>query len=73
MKKYSVRAHANAKQASVVEKEGVLVVRVTASAHDGKANTAIQKAIADYFDIPKTLVTIIKGHTSKDKVVTIDI
>lgn len=35
---------------------------------DGKANTAIVKALADYFDISTSRITLVVGQTSKQKV-----
>jgi uncharacterized protein YggU (UPF0235/DUF167 family) len=33
----------------------------------GKANHAVREAIAEYFSIPKSRVTLISGETSKTK------
>ena len=38
---------------------------------DGKANEAIIKALAEYFDTAKTNITLISGQTSKQKVFNI--
>jgi uncharacterized protein YggU (UPF0235/DUF167 family) len=35
---------------------------------DGKANEAIVKALADYFDVAKSNITLISGQSSKQKV-----
>ncbi len=56
-----------------VEKAGdELVVRVKARAVDGKANEAVIKLIAEYFDMPKTRVKIIRGLTSRRKTIEIE-
>lgn len=34
----------------------------------GQANEAIIKALANYFDVPKTLIKLVSGQTSKRKV-----
>ena len=47
-------------------------VSVTEPAVDGKANKAIIKALADYFDVAPSLVTIISGQTSKTKIIEIE-
>ena len=39
---------------------------------DGRANTAIIKALADYFDIAPSRIEIISGHTSKQKIIKIN-
>lgn len=35
---------------------------------DGKANEAIIKALAEYFDVSKSNITLISGQSSKQKV-----
>jgi hypothetical protein len=35
----------------------------------GKANKAIEEALADYFDLPKSNVRIVSGYTSRHKIV----
>jgi len=34
---------------------------------DGKANKAIRKALADYFQVAASQVRLVSGHTSKQK------
>lgn len=50
----------------------VLIVRVSERAVDGKANEALMAAVADAFDVPRRAVAIVKGHTSRTKLVEID-
>lgn len=47
---------------------GDLLVYVREPALDGKANAAVIKLLADYYNVPKSHVAIVKGHTSKRKV-----
>ena len=56
------------------EKKGErhFVVAVAARAIEGKANRAIDKALAEYFDVPTSRARIISGQTAKEKVVEID-
>jgi len=63
------RAHQN-----IVEKceDGTYKVRVTTTPTDGKANVAVQKLLAEYFDMPKSLVQIVHGATARIKIVEID-
>ncbi len=49
-----------------------LLVYVREPAVDGKANRAIVELLADYFQVPKSRVTIMRGHTSRDKTIQID-
>lgn len=46
-------------------------VYVRAQPQEGKANEAVVEALCDYFDLPKSRITIIKGHTSKNKIIEI--
>jgi len=39
---------------------------------DGKANEAIAKALAKYFDVSKSQVSLVSGATSKNKVFEIN-
>ncbi len=51
--------------------DGLLRVRLTAPPVDNAANDALVKALSDYFDVPKSSVTIVSGGTSKMKRVVI--
>ncbi|KND49847.1 MAG: hypothetical protein AB198_00365 [Parcubacteria bacterium C7867-003] len=35
---------------------------------DGKVNRAVVKALSEYFEVSPSLITLIKGETSKNKV-----
>jgi uncharacterized protein (TIGR00251 family) len=48
-----------------------LRVRVTAPPERGKANTAVEKIIADALGLPNDAVNIVKGSTSVRKIVEI--
>ena len=47
--------------------ENRFVVSVIARAHDGQANTAVIKAIARHFRVPKIAVAIRSGLSSRSK------
>jgi uncharacterized protein (TIGR00251 family) len=47
-------------------------VHVTAPPVDGKANEKIVEVLADFFGKPKRCFTIVKGATSKTKIVEVD-
>lgn len=40
-----------------------------ARAHDGEANTALVKLLADFFNVPKTSIRIKSGATSRTKLI----
>jgi uncharacterized protein len=51
--------------------DGSLQVWVRAKAHEGKANEAVIAALSRHYDIPKSRITLLKGHSSKLKVIEI--
>jgi uncharacterized protein len=53
------------------ERDGVLLVRVTAPPVDGKANLALRKLLARSARVPVTTVTIERGEQSRDKLVRV--
>lgn len=71
-KTFNVRVTPRAKQNKVVDKDGVLRVYTTTVPENGRANDAVIELLSDYMDVPKSKIKILKGQTSRDKVVTID-
>ena len=66
-----------AKPNSRVEKiekisDNIYMVWVKELAEDGKANEAIIKSLAEYFNVTKSSVSILSGHTSKTKIIEIN-
>ena len=49
-----------------------LVVFVSEKAIDGAANEGVIKLLADHFDVPKSRVRVVRGHTARIKQVEID-
>ena len=66
--KIQVKVKPNARQEKV-EKSGQnsFLVWVKARPIEGKANLAVVKALAGYFDVPQSSVTLLKGQNSKEK------
>jgi uncharacterized protein len=56
----------------VGERDGVLVVRVTAPPVGGKANEALCRLVAKHVGVAPSRVSIVRGHRSRDKVVRVD-
>ena len=72
--KIFVKAKPNAREEEVLRvDENHFVVAVKEPPVGGKANEAIVRALAEYFKIPKSQVRITSGHTSRQKVVEIEI
>jgi uncharacterized protein YggU (UPF0235/DUF167 family) len=49
------------------------IVAVKEPPIDGRANRAIEKAIAEYFHVSASCARIIKGQTSRNKILEVDI
>jgi uncharacterized protein (TIGR00251 family) len=68
-----VRLQSRAKREEVVgERNGSVVVRVTAPPVDGKANAALCALVAERAGVPKSAVSVVRGHAARDKVLRVD-
>jgi uncharacterized protein (TIGR00251 family) len=68
----AVRVIPRAKHSEVGgERAGRLLVRTTAPALDGRANTAVCEQVAAHLGVPTRNVRIESGHRSRDKVLRI--
>jgi uncharacterized protein (TIGR00251 family) len=56
---------------AVEQTEEGYVVRVTAPPVDNKANEAVVRILADHFKVSKSSVNIVRGSTSRRKIVEI--
>jgi uncharacterized protein len=52
--------------------DGALLVRVTAAPEDGRANAAVCALVAKALGVPKRAVRVVRGETSRDKVLEVD-
>jgi uncharacterized protein (TIGR00251 family) len=69
----NVRVTPGAKRDEVVGwREHVLRVRVRAAPEKGRANDAVCALIASALSVPARAVTVGRGHTSRDKVLTVE-
>jgi uncharacterized protein (TIGR00251 family) len=69
----TVRLQPRAKRDEVVGQRGdAVVIRVTAPPVDGKANAALCAFLAAQAGVPKSAVTVVRGHTSRDKLVRVE-
>ena len=67
-----VRVQPNASRSEIAGWHGdALKVRTTAPPVEGKANLAAAEILAHALDIPRTDVTILRGHGARDKVMEI--
>lgn len=51
--------------------DGSLLVKTTVAPEKGKANADVVEQIADHFDVPKSCVEVVRGHTSSKKILKI--
>lgn len=71
--KIFVKAKPNAKEERVERIDAShFIVAVKEPPRDGKANTAIAKALAEYFDISFSRVELISGFSAKQKIFEIN-
>jgi len=69
----AVRLQPRASRDEIVEeRDNALVVRVTAAPVEGKANDALCRLIAKRAGVAPTKVSIVRGHTARDKVVEVE-
>jgi uncharacterized protein len=54
------------------ERDGALVVRVTAPPVGGQANLALCRLLAKRAGVQRGAVTVLRGESSRDKIVRID-
>ena len=70
--KIAVTVKPNAKKGEVTRlSDTEYRVTVRPPAHDGKANDAVIDLLADYFGIAKSAVKIIRGHSSRHKLLEV--
>ncbi len=77
-RKISVKVTPKARQARVVEdkaEDGTALYRVYVHevAENGKANAAVIALLAKHFDLRKSSLRILRGETSRTKIIEIDL
>ena len=53
-------------------RDGVVQARVTAPPADGRANEALRRLLAKALGVPRSRVSIVRGHGAREKVVRVD-
>lgn len=67
---FNVRVIPKARQNDVsLDADGTIRIHTTVAPTDGAANDAVIKMLAKHFDVPKSSIRIIRGHTSRDKII----
>lgn len=74
MTRYSVSAKPGSKKGPLVEvaEDGALTVFLRERAVDGAANEGLITVLAQHFGVPKSRVTVVRGHASRHKIVDVD-
>lgn len=69
----AIRVQPRAKRDEVAgEREGAIVIRVTAPPVEGRANAAVRKLIAQKIGVPIGRVQVAKGQKGRDKLIRVD-
>jgi uncharacterized protein (TIGR00251 family) len=69
----AVRLQPRSRRNEVVgERDGAIVIRVTAPPVDGKANAALCRLIAKTAGVAPSRVEIVRGHATRDKLVRVE-
>ena len=71
VKNFKVRVTPHAKQNKVVQSDDVLRVYTTTAPDNGRANDAVIELLAEYLDLPKSRIKILKGFTSREKTIAV--
>jgi uncharacterized protein len=73
MSELRVRLQPRARRNEVVgERDGAVLIRVTAPPVDGKANEALCRLVARKAGVAPSRVTVLRGHTARDKTLDVD-
>lgn len=67
----TVRVKPGSKKGPLVQPalDGSLLVYVREPAVEGRANQALVKILAEYFGVAKSQIRILKGHSSRTKII----
>ena len=73
MSELRVRLQPRARRDEVVgERDGAVLIRVTAPPVDGKANDALCRLVAKKAGVAPSRVSIVRGHTARDKTLRVE-
>jgi uncharacterized protein (TIGR00251 family) len=71
--KISARVIPNSSRNSIaVLEDGTYKIKITTAPLDGKANVAVVKLLSKHLSIPQSRISILRGHTSKQKLIEIE-
>lgn len=70
--KITVDIKTNCSNPSIEIEDGIYTVRVKAKPHKNAANIELIESLSKYFNLPKTSITILKGHKGRRKIILLD-
>ncbi len=71
---FNVRVIPRARQNSItVDDDGTIRVHTTTAPTDGKANDAVIRALAKFWGVSRSSIHIIRGETSHNKVISVEL
>lgn len=70
--KLNVKVIPNAKKERIEEDKDGLKVHITSAAIEGKANKKLIEVLAEFFNVKKYNIRIIKGQNQRQKVIRIE-
>jgi hypothetical protein len=70
-KSIKVKVKIGSQKEKVVKKDDIYYVYTNSPARENRANISVIELLSDYFDIPKSYITIKRGYKSKIKFVEI--
>ena len=62
----------SSRQEVIKNPDGSLKIYVIESATDGKANKSLIEILSDYYKVKKSNISIVKGQTSRNKIIEIE-
>ncbi|MBU1125173.1 MAG: DUF167 domain-containing protein [Candidatus Omnitrophica bacterium] len=69
---FSIRVVPGASRKLVKEEEGFLKVYLTRPAQDGQANTQLLEVLAEHLKVKKYQLAIVRGKSSRNKVISVN-
>lgn len=70
-RRFMVRVTPGARQEGIAISDGLLLIKVRANAHDGAANAAVVRLLAQALGVAASRVSILRGATGRMKVVAL--
>ena len=67
-----VQPRASRNEIAASDPDGTMRIRVTAHPAGGEANEAVVKLLARHLGVPKSALTIVRGATTRDKVIDVE-